>query len=63
MPEVLRCRDLEVLDDMEGQRAPALGSDADHAKDVDLPAFLTADLPINEASMAAADRSAPNEGG
>ena len=53
LPEVLRRADLAVLDGeavREGQ-----GEDADQPKDGDLPAFLTADLPINDASMMAAE--------
>ena len=55
LPEVLRRHDLEALDSVEGQGAPELVSDADQAEDVDLPAFLTADLPDSEASMMAAE--------
>lgn len=55
LPEVLRRHDLAALDGAEGQGAPELVSDAEQAEDVDLPAFLTADLPSNEASMMAAE--------
>ncbi|WP_333692813.1 ParB/RepB/Spo0J family partition protein [Phaeobacter italicus] len=55
LPEVLRRHDLAALDGAEGQGAPELVSDAEQAEDVDLPAFLTADLPSNEASMIAAE--------
>ncbi|WP_425053772.1 ParB/RepB/Spo0J family partition protein [Psychromarinibacter sp. S121] len=55
LPEVLRRHDLVALDGAEGQGAPELVSDSDQAEDVDLPAFLTADLPSNEASMMAAE--------
>lgn len=53
--EVLRRHDLEALDDVEGQGAPDLVSDADQPKDVDLPAVLAADLPGDDASMMAAE--------
>jgi ParB family chromosome partitioning protein len=52
---VLRRYDLAALDGAEGQGEPEPVSDADQAEDVDLPAFLTADLPSNEASMMAAE--------
>ncbi|WP_121633925.1 ParB/RepB/Spo0J family partition protein [Tropicibacter alexandrii] len=55
LPEVLRRHDLAALDGAEGQGAPELVSDAEQAEDVDLPAFLTADLPSNEASVMAAE--------
>ena len=55
LPEVLRRHDLAALDGAEGQGAPELVSDAEQAEDVDLPAFLTADLPSNDASMMAAE--------
>jgi len=55
LPEVLRRHDLAALDDAEGQRAPEPVSDAEQAEDVDLPAFLTADLPGDDASMMAAE--------
>lgn len=55
LPEVLRRHDLEALDGAEGQGASAPVPDAEQAEDVDLPAFLTADLPGNEASMMAAE--------
>jgi ParB family chromosome partitioning protein len=53
LPEVLRRSDLAALDgDMaaEGQ-----GDDTVQPEDVDLPAFLTADLPDSDASMLAAE--------
>jgi ParB family transcriptional regulator, chromosome partitioning protein len=53
LPEVLRRADLVRLDGesiAEGQ-----GEDAGRAHDVDLPAFLTADLPDSNASMMAAE--------
>ena len=53
LPEVLRRADLVAFDGeviAEGQ-----GEDADQPKDVDLPAFLTADLPESAASMMAAE--------
>ena len=55
LPEVLRRHDLAALDGAEGQGAPELVSDAEQAEDVDLPAFLTADLPGDDASMMAAE--------
>ncbi len=53
LPEVLRRADLAV-DDGEGI-AEGQGEDACEAEDVDLPAFLTADLPETAASMMAAE--------
>ena len=53
LPEVLRRADLVTFDGEavgEGQ-----GEDAGEPEDVDLPAFLTADLPENAASMMAAE--------
>ncbi|MCO8146449.1 ParB N-terminal domain-containing protein [Rhodovulum tesquicola] len=53
LPEVLRRADLEARDGeaiAEGQ-----GEDAGQPEDIDLPAFLTADLPENAASMMAAE--------
>ncbi len=53
LPEVLRRTDLVALDGeevIEGQ-----GDDAVQSDEVDLPAFLTADLPDNVASMMAAE--------
>ena len=55
LPEVLRRHDLAALDDAEGQGAPEPVSDASQTEDVDLPAFLTADLPGDDASMMAAE--------
>ena len=53
LPEVLRRVDLAV-EDGEGI-AEGQGEDACEAEDVDLPAFLTADLPETAASMMAAE--------
>ena len=55
LPEVLRRHELAALDaeDEQGVSEPVPGSEP--AEDVDLPAFLTADLPSNEASMMAAE--------
>jgi ParB family chromosome partitioning protein len=53
LPEVLRRADLAALEGeaiREGQ-----GEDADQPEEVDLPAFLTADLPQSVASMMAAE--------
>jgi ParB family chromosome partitioning protein len=53
LPEVLRRTDLAALDGevvAEGQ-----GEDACQPEEVDLPAFLTADLPDSYASMMAAE--------
>ncbi|WP_411958749.1 ParB/RepB/Spo0J family partition protein [Paracoccus homiensis] len=55
LPEVLRRHDLVALDGAEGQGASEPVSDAGQAEDVDLPAFLTADLPGDDASMMAAE--------
>ncbi|MFP1646342.1 ParB/RepB/Spo0J family partition protein [Pontitalea aquivivens] len=55
LPEVLRRHDLVALDGAEGQGAPEPVSDASQTEDVDLPAFLTADLPGDDASMMAAE--------
>ena len=55
LPEVLHRRDLVALDDVEGQGASEPVSDTEQAEDVDLPAFLTADLPGDDASMMAAE--------
>ena len=55
LPEVLCRHDLEALDGAEGQGAHELVSDAEKAEDVDLPAFLTADLQGDDASMMAAE--------
>lgn len=55
LPEVLRRHDLAALDDVEGQGSPEPVSDAGQTEDVDLPAFLTADLPGDDASMMAAE--------
>ena len=51
LPEVLRRHDLAALDDAEGQGTPQLNSGAEQAENVDLPAFLAADLPSDEALM------------
>ena len=53
LPEVLRRADLAAFDGeatAEGQ-----GEDAGQPDDVDLPTFLTADLPETAASMMAAE--------
>ncbi|WP_417729440.1 ParB/RepB/Spo0J family partition protein [Roseovarius sp.] len=53
LPEVLRRADLVALGGeviAEGQ-----GEDAGEPEDIDLPAFLTADLPVSAASMMAAE--------
>lgn len=55
LPEVLRRHDLAALDDAEGHGAPEPVSDAGQTEDVDLPAFLTSELPSDEASMMAAE--------
>ncbi len=55
LPEVLRRHDLVALDSAEGQGAPEPVSDAGQTEDVVLPAFLTADLPGDDASMMAAE--------
>ncbi|WP_194098621.1 ParB/RepB/Spo0J family partition protein [Marivivens aquimaris] len=55
LPEVLRRHDLAALDEAEGRGASAPVSDAGQTEDVDLPAFLTADLPVDDASMMAAE--------
>lgn len=55
LPEVLCRHDREALDGAEGQGAHELVSDAEKAEDVDLPAFLTADLQGDDASMMAAE--------
>jgi len=53
LPEVLRRADLVTF---EGEGiAEGQGEDAGQPEDVDLPAFLTADLPENPASMMAAE--------
>jgi ParB family chromosome partitioning protein len=53
LPEVLRRADLAALD--AGEIAEGQGEDAGQAQDVDLPAFLTADLPEGGTSMMAAE--------
>ena len=55
LPEVLRRHDLVALDGAEGQGASEPVSDAEQAEDVDLPAFPTADLAADDASMMAAE--------
>ena len=55
LPEVLRRHDLVALNGAEGQGASEPVSDAEQAEDVDLPAFLTADLADDDASMLAAE--------
>jgi len=53
LPEVLRRADLAVDDGEE--IAEGQGEHAGQPEDVDLPAFLTADLPDSDASMMAAE--------
>jgi ParB family chromosome partitioning protein len=53
LPKVLRRADL-VASDGEGI-AEGQGEDAGQPDDIDLPAFLTADLPGGDASMLAAE--------
>jgi ParB family chromosome partitioning protein len=53
LPEVLRRADLVALGG--GQVAEGQGEDAVQPEDVDLPAFLTADLPDSAATMMAAE--------
>jgi len=53
LPEVLRRADLTTPDGEE--IAVGQGEDAVHPVDVDLPTFLTADLPDSDASMMAAE--------
>jgi ParB family chromosome partitioning protein len=53
LPEVLRRADLVALDGEENNEGQ--GEDAGQPEDVDLPAFLTADLPDAAASMMAAE--------
>ncbi len=53
LPEVLRRADLVALGG--GQVAEGQGEDAVQPEEVDLPAFLTADLPDSAASMMAAE--------
>lgn len=55
LPEVLCRHDPAVLDGAEGLGASEPVSDTDQTEDVDLPAFLTADLPGADASMMAAE--------
>jgi len=55
LPEVLRRDDLAAPDGAEGQGTPQPNSGAEQAENVDLPAFLTADLPSEEVSMMAAE--------
>ncbi|WP_425101000.1 ParB/RepB/Spo0J family partition protein [Tropicibacter sp. S64] len=55
LPDVLRRHDLEALDGAEGQGASDDEIDPDPADSVDLPAFLTAELPGDEASKVAAE--------
>jgi ParB family chromosome partitioning protein len=53
LPEVLRRADLVTFDgDAVGK---GQGEDAGQTQEVDLPAFLTADLPDSDASMMAAE--------
>jgi ParB family chromosome partitioning protein len=53
LPEILRRADLVALDG--GQVAEGQGEDAVQPEDVDLPAFLTADLPDSATTMMAAE--------
>ena len=53
LPEVLRRADLVTFDGEE--IAEEQGEDAGEPDDIDLPAFLTADLPYGDASMMAAE--------
>ena len=53
LPEVLRRADLVALDG--GEVAEGQGDDAVTPEEVDLPAFLTADLPDSVASMMTAE--------
>jgi ParB family chromosome partitioning protein len=53
LPEVLRRANLAALDGEE--MAEGQGEDAGQPEEVDLPAFLTADLPESVASMMAAE--------
>ena len=56
LPEVLRRVDLMALDaGAEGQRAPIADTEADQVEDIDLPAFLAADLPEEDGTMMAAE--------
>jgi ParB family chromosome partitioning protein len=49
LPDVLRRRDLDALDGVEGQGGSELVSDTEQGEDVDLSAILTADLPSDQA--------------
>lgn len=53
LSEVLRCADLAALDDDE--IAEGQGEDAGQPEVIDLPDFLTSDLPASAASMMAAE--------
>ncbi|WP_054006399.1 ParB/RepB/Spo0J family partition protein [Cypionkella psychrotolerans] len=56
LPEVLRRADLVALDaGAEGQGAPVADVESDQVENIDLPAFLTADLPEENGSMMAAE--------
>jgi ParB family chromosome partitioning protein len=56
LPEVLRRADLVALDaGVEGQGATVEDTEADPVENIDLPAFLTADLPEEDGSMMAAE--------
>ena len=58
LPEVLRCTDLAAIDAQEGaegQGAPTEGSETNRSEDADLPVFLAADLPGDDASVMAAE--------
>ncbi|MFO0513546.1 MAG: DNA-binding protein, partial [Rhodobacterales bacterium] len=53
LPEVLRRADLAAHDGED--LAEGQGEDVGEPEDIDLPAFLTADLPDGDASMMAAE--------
>ncbi|WP_167646898.1 ParB/RepB/Spo0J family partition protein [Mameliella alba] len=55
LPEVFRRHDPAALDGAEEPEGSEPISDTDQIEDVDLPAFLTADLPGDDASMMAAE--------
>ena len=56
LPEILRRAELVELDaGAEGQGAPIADTEADPVEDIDLPAFLTADLAEEDGSMMAAE--------
>ena len=58
LPEILRRADLVELDADEGaggQGAPVEHAEADMGEEIELPAFLTADLPEEDETMMAAE--------